>query len=151
MAPESSALLQVFIENEAGSYQKKTFDEHTLEHLATATVSMAYPFPYGFVQDTVGDDGAAVDCFVLTANPLRSGMVVACRPIALLEKIEDGAADHKVIALPAGVEAVLTAADETALRAFIAGVFAHVSGKATVVGRMLGPDAAAQYVARSRR
>lgn len=151
MAHDSNDTLQVFIENEAGSREKKTFDERTLEHLKTESVSAAYPFAYGFVMGTAGDDGDAVDCFVLTARPLRSGTTLVCKPVALLEKVEDGDADHKVIAVPYGESETVNAADEAVLRAFVAGVFAHVPGKTTAVGRLLGRDAAEDYIRRSRR
>lgn len=142
--------MQVFIENEAGSLEKKTFDERTLRHLKTEAVSAAYPFPYGFVLDTVGGDGDAVDCFVLTAQPLRSGTTLACKPVALLEKIEDGETDHKVIAVPDDEGEQVRAADEAVLRAFMAQVFAHVPGKTTAIGQLLDRDAALDYVRRCR-
>lgn len=142
--------MQVFIENEAGSREKKTFDERSLRHLKTAPISAAYPFPYGFVLGTVSGDGDAVDCFVLTRRALRSGTTLICKPVALLEQVEDGETDHKVIAVPDGEDETVTAVDEAALRAFVAGVFAHVPGKTMVVGRLLGPDAADDFIRRSR-
>jgi inorganic pyrophosphatase len=51
------SLVQVLIENEAGSSDKNTFDERTLEFLHRARVSRAYPYPYGFVLGTRGGDG----------------------------------------------------------------------------------------------
>lgn len=150
MTGDDADMLQVFIENEAGSREKKIFDERTHEQIGIRPVSAAYPFAYGFVIGTSGGDGDAVDCFVITTQPLRSGTTIACRPIALLEKIEDGAIDHKVIAAPKGDSIALSQADETALRTFVAGVFSHVSGKTTTVGRMLGREDAQDYVRRSR-
>lgn len=142
--------MQVFIENEAASREKKTFNERTLRYLETAPISAAYPFPYGFVLGTVSGDGDAVDCFVLTAQPLRSGMTLACKPVALLEQIEDGETDHKVIAVPDGESELVKPADEAALRAFVASVFAHIPGKTVVVGQLLGREAAEDFVRRCR-
>lgn len=150
MTRDDDDILQVFIENEAGSREKKIFDERTHEQVGTRPVSAAYPFPYGFVIGTSGGDGDAVDCFVITTRPLRSGTTIACRPIALLEKVEDGAIDHKVIAAPKEDSKTVSQADETALRTFVAGVFSHTSDKITTVGRMLGREAAQDYVRRSR-
>ncbi len=70
--------------------------------MRTVEVSAAYPYPYGFVLGTTGGDGDAVDCFVLTETPLRSGSIVECEPVGLLEQIEDGGVDHKVLAVLAG-------------------------------------------------
>ena len=97
--------MRVFIENEAGSRRKNIYDERTLAHLGTVEVSAAYPFPYGFVLGTIGGDGDAVDCFVLTETPLRSGTIVECEPVGLLEQIEDGEIDHKVLAVLPGTDA----------------------------------------------
>jgi inorganic pyrophosphatase len=138
--------LRVFIENEAGSNDKNVFDERTLAHLGTVEVSCAYPFPYGFVIGTKSGDGDAVDCFVLTDAPLRSGTTVACEPVGLLEQIEDGDVDHKVLALPLGASATIDDALKATLTAFVTSVFAHVPGKRMEVGRLLGREEAQAYV-----
>jgi inorganic pyrophosphatase len=65
--------MQVFIENQAGSRRKNIYDERTLRHLRTVDVSASYPYPYGFVIGTVSGDADAVDCFVLTSEPLIAG------------------------------------------------------------------------------
>ena len=142
--------MQVFIENEAGSREKHTFDEQSLHLVKTATVSARYPFPYGFILGTRSGDGDAVDCFVLTRDAMSSGETVACEPVALLEQIEDGEIDHKVIAVPEGRDGTVGETDEAALRAFVNGVFAHVPGKTMTVGRLLGREVAEDYVRRCR-
>ena len=141
-------MMRVFIENEAGSTRKNSYDEDTLALQGSVTVSAAYPFPYGFVIGTRSGDGDAVDCFVLSPTPLASGATVDCEPIALLEQIEDGEVDHKIIAtLPGGPRAVDPAA-LAAIKDFIAGVFAHVPGKRMQVGRLLDARAAQEFLAR---
>lgn len=86
----------------AGSNQKHYHDEKTLEWKSVATVSIAYPFPYGFIVGTSADDGCNVDCFVLTDRPLRTGQVVDCQVGGLMEQLEDGHEDHNLLAvLPA--------------------------------------------------
>ena len=142
--------MRVFIENESGSRRKHVYDARTLAHLRTVDVSAAYPYPYGFVLGTIGGDGDAVDCFVLTQAPLRSGTIVDCEPVALLEQIEDGAVDHKVLAVPAGADAALDQALVAQLRTFITGVFAHVPGKRMQLGRLLDRSAAEDYVMKCR-
>jgi len=142
--------MQVFIENEAGSRQKNTYDEHTLAHLRSDTVSRAYPFPYGFVLGTRSGDGDAVDCFVVTRDALASGATVACDPVALLEQVEDGEIDHKILAVPAGAKADIGDDVVDALTDFISGVFAHVPGKQMRIGRLLDREAAEAYVTACR-
>lgn len=142
--------MRVFIENEAGRNRKNTFDERTLAHLGTVEVSRPYPYPYGFVIGTRGGDGDAVDCFVLTATQLKSGTIVDCEVLGLLEQIEDGETDHKVIAAPVGEARAVDDAIVARLTAFIGGVFAHVPGKRMTIGRLLGAEAADAYLAQCR-
>jgi inorganic pyrophosphatase len=142
--------VRVFIENEAGSNDKNTFDERTLAFLRRERVSRSYPYPYGFVLGTRGGDGDAVDCFVLTATPLRSGAIVDCEPLGLLEQIEDGEIDHKVLAALEGDEVRLDDAIVAAITDFIAGVFAHVPGKRVSLGRLLPRAEAEAYLHQCR-
>ena len=142
--------MRVFIENEAGSRRKNRYDERTFAHLGSAEVSAAYPFAYGFVLGTRSGDGDAVDCFVLTDAPLRSGSTIECEPAGLLEQIEDGEIDHKVLAVPAGRAVAIDAAALTAIRTFIANVFSHVPGKTMALGRLLDRQAAEAYVMQCR-
>jgi inorganic pyrophosphatase len=143
--------MQVFIENQAGSRCKNIYDERTLRHVRTLDVSASYPYPYGFIIGTLSGDGDAVDCFVLTSEPLVAGTTVECDPVALLEQIEDGEIDHKVLAVPSGAAATINDAVIAALKEFISGVFSHVPGKRMEIGRLLDRDAAAGYLRQCRR
>ncbi len=142
--------MQVLIENEAGSRTKNTYDERTLAFVRSAEVSAAYPFPYGFAIGTKSGDGDAVDCFVLTDKPLASGSIVECEPLALLEQVEDGEIDHKVLAALAGTKPKLDDTTLAALKAFITGVFAHVPGKTMKIGRLLDRQAAESFLRASQ-
>ena len=59
-----------------------------------------YPFDYGFVPKTLWDDGDALDVLLLTTYPLFPGILVPARPVAILNMIDDGESDAKVIAVP---------------------------------------------------
>lgn len=142
--------MQVFIENLAGSRRKNIYDERALRHLSTVDVSASYPYPYGFVIGTVSGDGDAVDCFVLTSEPLTAGTILECDPIGLLEQIEDGEIDHKVIAVPSGASATINDTVIAALKKFISGVFSHIPDKRMEIGRLLDRDAAQNYLRRCR-
>jgi inorganic pyrophosphatase len=143
--------MQVFIENQRGSRRKNIYDERTLQHLRTVDVSASYPYPYGFVIGTVSGDGDAVDCFVLTSEPLKAGTRLECDPIGLLEQIEDGEIDHKVLAVPSGTAAAIDDGVISALKEFISGVFSHVPDKRMKVGRLLDRNAAESYLRQCRR
>jgi len=62
--------------------------------------SAAYPFDYGFVPQTLWDDGDALDVVVLTTYPLQTGILVRVRPVAVMEMIDSGESDWKIIAVP---------------------------------------------------
>ena len=142
----SSPTFQVFVENEAGSPTKNTYDETTLKLVGSEKVAAPYPYHYGFVLNTRSGDGDAVDCFVVTDRALHSGDVVECSPVHLLEQIEDGEVDHKVLCVPAGSQAVIEDGAVATIRAFVAAVFAHIPGKRMQTGSLLGKAEAVRYV-----
>jgi inorganic pyrophosphatase len=141
-------VLKVFIENEAGSFVKHLHDEKTLELKGKTKVSRAYPLPYGFVMNTSAEDGDNVDCFVLTKERLRTGSIVECDPIGLMEQIEDGDVDHKVLAVLRGEEASLDLATKQTLIEFASHVFDHVPGKTMRVGEFRDQRAALDHLQR---
>jgi inorganic pyrophosphatase len=138
--------VQVFVQNEAGSSQKHYHDEKTLAFRHSRVVSHAYPFPYGFIIGTDAIDGGNVDCFVITDRPLRTGQIVECEMVGLMEQFEDGLEDHNVLAKPLGEGGEVTGAVEAALTDHVLACFRHVDGNQMRVGRFLGSEHAEAYV-----
>ena len=62
--------------------------------------SMRYPCNYGYVPQTLSDDGDPVDVLVLAPFPLAVGSVVRCRPIGMLEMEDESGIDAKILAVP---------------------------------------------------
>lgn len=62
--------------------------------------AMQYPTNYGYIPQTLSDDGDPVDVLVITPDPVLGGCVVRCRPIGLLKMIDEAGEDHKVLAVP---------------------------------------------------
>lgn len=98
-APEE---INVVIEIPKGSSNKYEIDKETgLIKLDRANYSSAaYPFDYGFAPQTLWDDGDPLDVVVLTTYPLHPGILVTVRPVAVMEMIDDGDSDYKIIAVP---------------------------------------------------
>ena len=94
--------LNCIIEIPKGSPNKYEIDKKTgLIALDRANYSSApYPFDYGFVPQTLWDDGDALDIIVPSTFPLATGILVRVRPVAVMEMIDDGESDYKVIAVP---------------------------------------------------
>jgi inorganic pyrophosphatase len=147
----TDSTMRVFVESEAGSDVRRVFDETTFVLRSERRVSAAYPFPYGFIVGTITDDGSAIDCFVLTAEPIRSGTIVIAEPVGLLEQIENDEIDHKVLAVPAGESWSVDAGLQGTLRAFIGDLFRPYADVRVEVGRILGPDVAIAFIASRAR
>lgn len=62
--------------------------------------AMFYPCNYGYVPNTLSDDGDPVDVLVMTPYPLLSGSVVQCRPVGMLKMTDESGEDAKIIAVP---------------------------------------------------
>lgn len=62
--------------------------------------AMHYPCNYGYVPQTIAGDGDPVDVLVITPFPLIPGVVVRCRAIGVLNMIDEGGEDAKVLAVP---------------------------------------------------
>ncbi len=62
--------------------------------------SMTYPCNYGFIPQTLSDDGDPVDVLVLTAVPVLPGSVIRARPVGLLRMSDESGNDEKILAVP---------------------------------------------------
>jgi inorganic pyrophosphatase len=61
---------------------------------------MFYPANYGYISNTLADDGDAVDVLVLTPYPVVPGSVIRCRPIGVLNMTDEAGQDAKLLAVP---------------------------------------------------
>ena len=62
--------------------------------------SMRYPANYGFIPQTLGDDGDPLDCLVIARSPFMPGCVVRARPIGVLHLEDEAGGDEKILAVP---------------------------------------------------
>jgi len=61
---------------------------------------MFYPANYGYINDTLADDGDALDVLVLTPYPVIPGSVIRCRPVGVLNMTDEAGEDAKLVAVP---------------------------------------------------
>lgn len=85
-----------------GSRNKYEMDHATGEifldrMLFTAT---RYPADYGFIPDTLADDGDPLDAMALVAEPTFPGCRIRIRPIGMIVMEDQGRDDHKVLGVP---------------------------------------------------
>ena len=61
---------------------------------------MFYPLNYGYINNTLSDDGDPVDVLVLTPHAIQAGAVIRARPVAILHMEDESGIDAKILALP---------------------------------------------------
>ncbi len=64
------------------------------------STAMYYPCNYGYIPNTLSDDGDPADVLVVTPVPLISGSVIQCRPIGVLKMTDEAGCDAKLLAVP---------------------------------------------------
>ena len=101
--PGTTEKLNVIIEIPKGSRVKYELDKETgLIKVDRVLYSpMHYPANYGFVPQTLWDDGDPLDVLVLGYEEVIPACLMEARPIGTLEMTDDGDDDIKVLAVPA--------------------------------------------------
>jgi inorganic pyrophosphatase len=61
---------------------------------------MFYPANYGYINNTLADDGDALDVLVVTPYPVVPGSVIRCRPVGVLNMTDEAGEDAKLLAVP---------------------------------------------------
>lgn len=62
--------------------------------------AMFFPFNYGFIPATKGQDGDPLDILVISSYPVSAGSVIKSRPVGMLEMEDESGIDTKIIAVP---------------------------------------------------
>lgn len=92
-------IINVVIEIPKGSMNKYEYDKkHNMMKLDRVLFSpFHYPGDYGFVPQTLSEDGDPLDALVLVTNPTYPGVLIQARPIGLLQMKDDEQLDDKII------------------------------------------------------
>jgi len=62
--------------------------------------AMHYPCNYGYIPQTLSEDGDPADVLVVTPFPIQIGAVIRCRPIGVLHMDDESGGDAKLLAVP---------------------------------------------------
>ncbi|MHB1502684.1 MAG: inorganic diphosphatase [Acidimicrobiales bacterium] len=94
-------LIDVVVEIPAGSRNKYEYDheQHLIRldrRLFSATV---YPADYGFIPDTLAEDGDPLDALVLLEDPAFPGCVVRARYLGVFWMEDENGPDAKIISV----------------------------------------------------
>ncbi len=93
-----------FIEIPRGSRNKYEYDDRTGRFLLDRVLysSVHYPTDYGFITETLGEDGDSLDVLVLVQEPTFPGCLIPARPLGGLDMHDEKGSDFKVLAVPVG-------------------------------------------------
>jgi inorganic pyrophosphatase len=61
---------------------------------------MHFPANYGFIPNTLADDGDPLDAFVISRFPVAPGSVIRCRPIGVFKMEDEAGKDEKIVCVP---------------------------------------------------
>lgn len=102
VSPGTDEKINVIIEINKGSKNKYEVDKETglIALDRVAHTAQDFPFDYGFIPQTLWEDNDPVDVILLTTYPLNPGVLVRVRPVAVMDMIDSGDSDAKIIAVP---------------------------------------------------
>lgn len=143
------------IEISKGSKNKYELDKYSgalkLDRiLYTAT---HYPQNYGFIPRTLAADGDALDVLVICSEPIIPLAICECYPIGMLQMIDGGSKDSKIIAICKndpffnGYREINQIPEHILeeIKHFFA-VYKQLEGKETVVDEFRGKDSAMKVI-----
>ena len=100
--PDWPQVIYVVVEIPKKSRNKYEYDEKggfvKLDRVLFS--SLHYPGDYGFVPQTLHDDGDPLDVLVMTNEPTFSGCVIEARPLGVFHLVDRGKLDDKILAVP---------------------------------------------------
>src|SRR5439155_1594131 len=92
----------VFVEIPSGSRNKYEYDEEIGGIVLDRRLftSMSYPADYGYIEETLGEDGDPLDALVLVGEPTFPGCRIRVRPVGVFHMEDEKGPDEKVICVP---------------------------------------------------
>lgn len=99
---ENPNKLNAIIEIPYGSNIKYELDKESGAIMVDRVMysAMFYPANYGFIPNTLADDGDPIDVLVLNEYPIQAGAVISCRLIGVLLMEDESGMDEKLLAVP---------------------------------------------------
>lgn len=100
--PFKEAEVLVVIEIPKGSRNKYEYEAKSgrfyLDRMLFSAVH--YPGDYGFIPETLAEDGDPLDALVLLGEPTFTGCLIRCRVIGLFHMWDEKGPDHKILCVP---------------------------------------------------
>ena len=98
-----NGIINVVIEIPEGSAHKIEWDrKNALMKLDRVEPQIfAKPTNYGFIPQTLDEDGDELDALIITRTPLPTGIYMEARVIGVMKFVDDGEVDDKIVVVPA--------------------------------------------------
>jgi inorganic pyrophosphatase len=98
-----NGIVNAVVEIPQGSILKIEWDRKRATFMLDRVEPSIYPKPvnYGFIPQTLDEDGDELDVLVVCAEPIPTGVYLEAKVIGILNFIDDGEADHKIVVVPA--------------------------------------------------
>ena len=98
-----AGIVNVVVEIPAGSNMKIEWDRKNACFKLDRVEPRAFTKPtnYGFIPQTLDEDGDELDALIITDDPLPSGIVMEARVLGVMKFVDDGEVDDKVVVVPA--------------------------------------------------
>ncbi|MFD0316485.1 inorganic diphosphatase [Streptomyces flavalbus] len=92
----------VTIEIPKGSRNKYEVDHETgrIRLDRRLFTSTTYPADYGFVENTLGEDGDPLDALVILDEPTFPGCLIKCRAVGMFRMTDEAGGDDKLLCVP---------------------------------------------------
>jgi inorganic pyrophosphatase len=102
--PETVPSVNVMVEIPKGSRNKYEYDSKrkVLKFDRMLFSAMHYPSDYGFITDTLAEDGDPMDALVLVWEPTFPGCMIEARPVGLFRMHDEKGPDAKILCIPLG-------------------------------------------------
>lgn len=98
-----NGLINVVNEIPAGSNHKIEWDREKAAFVLDRVEPriFAKPTNYGFIPQTLDEDGDELDVLLVTDDPLSTGVYLEAKVIGVMKFVDDGEVDDKIVAVPA--------------------------------------------------
>jgi len=96
--------VNVMVEIPKGSRNKYEYDikRKVIKFDRMLFSAMHYPSDYGFITDTIAEDGDPLDALVLVWEPTFPGCMIEARPVGLFRMRDEKGPDAKILCIPLG-------------------------------------------------
>ena len=95
--------INVVVEIPTGSNHKIEWDRENACFMLDRVepIAFAKPCNYGFIPQTIDEDGDELDALIITDQPLTTGIYLTAKVLGVMKFVDDGEVDDKIICVPA--------------------------------------------------